>query len=562
MTTLSSTLCAAPALLLLGAVASAQTSVGGQPIGLLQDLGTPAPQVAAPTPDVAAYLAEDEERGHRPLRYGAMVGLGLDLDDGAWTELRDGRRVWRLQIVAPGAQSVALEFDRFVLPQGALLYVYDEEQEMVLGGYTRENVNVDGTFVFEPFPGERLTLELNVPPGAGPAELRTSALIHDYRGIFGLMDGTITVGGDPGTESLGACLVDVNCPEGANWANQKRATMRTLSNGALCSGALLNNTSLDGARYVLTADHCGQVSSTVFTFRYERSGCGSGTAPTTNTVSGCTVLTTSGTYDSRLLRITPSIPQSYNPYYAGWTRTTANSTFAFAMGHPSGGPKKISIDNNGTSSEATQWRVSWNVGTLEGGSSGGPLFDQDGRVKGPACCVNSFVCSGQTAWFGKFSSFYTNNALAQWLDPAGTNPTSLNGFDPFLCSAASTTCFTSPNSVGPGALISFQGTQFVTDNNFTLLCSGLPPNSSGIYFYGQNEIFQSFGNGFRCVGNPVIRLPVQQASEFGEADRTLNLTTTPIQAGQTWLFQYWYRNPAGGGAGFNLSDALVVPFCL
>jgi hypothetical protein len=221
----------------------------------------------------------------------------------------------------------------------------------------------------------------------------------------------------------------------------------------------------------------------------------------------------------------------------------------------------ISVDNNGTNSESALWRVTWNVGTLEGGSSGGPLFDQNGRVKGPACCVNDFVCSGQTAWFGKFSLFYTNNALAQWLDPLGINPTTLDGLDPLVCTAATSTCMTSPNSVGPGAVIGVLGSQFVSQNSFGLLCTGLPPGSSGIFFYGQNETFQGFGNGFRCIGNPVIRLPIQQASEFGEAYRAIDFPSTTIRAGQTWLFQYWYRNPSGGGAGFNLSDAIIVPFC-
>jgi hypothetical protein len=83
--------------------ASAQTSTGGQPQGLLQPLGKPAPVVAVPAPDVEAYRAEDEARNHRPLRYGALVQVGVDIDDGAWTTLRDGSRVWRLQLVSPGA---------------------------------------------------------------------------------------------------------------------------------------------------------------------------------------------------------------------------------------------------------------------------------------------------------------------------------------------------------------------------------------------------------------------------------------------------------------------------
>jgi len=558
--TLSTTARALAALALLAPFAASQTSLGGQPEGLLRPLGASAKLVASSTPDVAKYLAEDEARNHRPLRYGAVVDLSVGIEDGSWITQRDGSRVWRLEVASPGAKSLALEFAEFELPEGARLFVYDVEQELVLGAYTSANRHEDGGFVFEPFPGERLTLEIDVPAGAGDPVLRTKALIHDYRDVFGLMNGSVTVGGN-GQQSLGACLIDVNCTEGANWGDQKRATMRTLSSGALCSGALINNTALDGTRYVLTADHCGQGTATIFTFLYQRAGCGTGAAPQNLTVSGCTILTTSPTYDCRLLRINAAIPLSFQPYWAGWTRTTQSSTFAFAMGHPSGGPKMISIDSNGAFGEQTLWRAAWNAGTLEGGSSGGPLFDQDGRVKGPACCVNDFVCTGQTAWFGRFDKFYTSNSLAQWLDPLGTNPTSLDGIDPAACAQAYSTCFTSPNSVGPGALIGMYGSRSESANDFHLICTGLPPNGSGIFFYGQNEAFQPFGNGYRCIGNPVIRLPIVNASQFGEVTFDVNLPSTQIDAGETWFFQYWYRNPAAGGAGFNLSDAVGVPFC-
>jgi hypothetical protein len=33
-----------------------------------------------------------------------------------------------------------------------------------------------------------------------------------------------------------------------------------------------------------------------------------------------------------------------------------------------------------------------------------------------------------------------------------------------------------------------------------------------------------------------------------------------LQPGSSWNFQFWYRNPAGDGSGFNLSDALHVDF--
>ncbi len=74
-----------------------------------------------------------------------------------------------------------------------------------------------------------------------------------------------------------------------------------------------------------------------------------------------------------------------------------------------------------------------------------------------------------------------------------------------------------------------------------------------------------FGNGFRCITGSTIRLGVTNANLFGEAVEALDLYALPggaqIQAGETRRFQFWYRNPAAGGAGFNSSDLLNVRFC-
>ena len=126
-------------------------------------------------------------------------------------------------------------------------------------------------------------------------------------------------------------------------------------------------------------------------------------------------------------------------------------------------------------------------------------------------------------------------------------------------------CSTSPNSVGPGAVMYSSGSSSVAANDLTLIAIGCPPNTTGLFFYGQTETFVPFGNGNRCVANPFWRLPAQQADFLGDLTRALNLNALPsggqISAGQTWKFQAWYRNPAGGGAGFNTSDGLSVRFC-
>ena len=62
----------------------------------------------------------------------------------------------------------------------------------------------------------------------------------------------------------------------------------------------------------------------------------------------------------------------------------------------------------------------------------------------------------------------------------------------------------------------------------------------------------------------VARLPVTSAS-MGNLAWDLDYTNPPtmfgtIVAGSTWNFQAWYRDPAAGGAFYNLSDGLEVSF--
>jgi hypothetical protein len=75
-----------------------------------------------------------------------------------------------------------------------------------------------------------------------------------------------------------------------------------------------------------------------------------------------------------------------------------------------------------------------------------------------------------------------------------------------------------------------------------------------------------FGDGLRCVAGPFCRLPVTSFDTTGAASFALDVDAPPdpscrITAGDTWFFQLWYRDPAAGGSGFNLSDGLRVGFC-
>jgi len=139
-------------------------------------------------------------------------------------------------------------------------------------------------------------------------------------------------------------------------------------------------------------------------------------------------------------------------------------------------------------------------------------------------------------------------------------------YDPPCTGSAASYCVAAPNSTGVGALIGSTGSLSIAANNFALTCAQLPPNTSHIYFFGPTQIQVPFGNGFRCVGGTATRLnPLLMATPSGTSTRAIDFTVPPvlgnITPGSTHYFQCWYRNPAGGGAAFNLSDGLSVTFC-
>ena len=130
-------------------------------------------------------------------------------------------------------------------------------------------------------------------------------------------------------------------------------------------------------------------------------------------------------------------------------------------------------------------------------------------------------------------------------------------------------CPSAGNSTGVGSLISFSGSQDIPTNTFTLLAAECPPGEMGLFFYGPSEVNVPFFNGFRCVGGPFFRIyPPNQIAGNGQASHHVDFNTPPMNSGagaitpgSTWYFQFWFRDPAAGASGVNLSDGLESTFC-
>ncbi len=137
----------------------------------------------------------------------------------------------------------------------------------------------------------------------------------------------------------------------------------------------------------------------------------------------------------------------------------------------------------------------------------------------------------------------------------------------FVASNPTIYCIAAPNSGSSlGGQISYWGSTSVSNNDLTLIASGIPTNQFGIFYYGPNAIQNTFGNGWRCVGGGVHRMNVMHSGATGSYQKDLDFYGMPpygaaeVDPGETWRFQCWFRDPPAGGATFNLTNAVSVDF--
>lgn len=126
-------------------------------------------------------------------------------------------------------------------------------------------------------------------------------------------------------------------------------------------------------------------------------------------------------------------------------------------------------------------------------------------------------------------------------------------------------CLTTPNSVGAGGRMGFDGSASLAANDLTLKADQLPAGQPGLFFYGRDQVQVPFGNGLRCAGGQIVRLPLTMTTAAGAVAFDVDSSALPggdvIAVGEYVYFQYWYRDPAAGGPAFSFTDGLAARFC-
>ena len=333
--------------------------------------------------DHEALKAEDAVQGvqHKRLRVGVVRSIGAELRRGRWHRLPDGRSLWTWSLVSPGAWGIRVHVDQANLPVNAELRVWAPGLDAVEGAFTGRGPRNDGAYWTGTLPGPQVVVEYVAPRGAtltAEPPFVVDSVVHFYRDILKL---------DQDAEE-GLCHNDSTCSPA--WAEIRKSVARITfvenQTGFLCTGQLLNNAANDFTPFFLTANHCiasDPVANTLEAFWLYQTATCNGSAPSLATVprsmnadflAGSNANTEA---DASLLMLLGALPEDL--FWTGWTtEPIAPGTPSTCIHHPEGTFKRISFGTRGIQLDSPDlWRIDWDDGPTEPGSSGSGLWRND-----------------------------------------------------------------------------------------------------------------------------------------------------------------------------------------
>ena len=482
--------------------------------------------VVVASPDMVQIMNEDasDEKNGELYKVARILDVNMNMDNCGTTDiLADGTKVWRVRIVSEGAVALKIMCPEFYIPQGAELFLYNENRQQLVSVNTKDNPQFGTYYSPKMIQGDALYMEYVQPASVtGNPVINMDRLCYFYRGVDAFV-GYYANKRDTGFGESLSCEINVNCPLGNDWQVQKKGVAEIFViagwSAGFCSGTLVNNTANDGTPYFLTADHCGGVDGAnsfnnwEFYFNFESPNCNNPTSePDYDVVTGCTLRArpsgqqASGT-DFLLLELntTEDNLETIGAYYNGWDRSTETTSNAIGIHHPAGDIKKISSITSEltfstfqqTNTQNGHWRATWSAqtGFTEGGSSGSPLFRGSNKlVMGTLSGGPDYNCSSPASMlydvYGRFDLHWENggtsnaNRLKPWLDPNNTGAETCEGRypnsgpnppDPTTLNADFTG---TPTTLGVGGTVAFRDASTGNPTSWSWTFQGGNPSTS------------------------------------------------------------------------------------
>ena len=152
--------------------------------------------------------------------------------------------------------------------------------------------------------------------------------------------------------------------------------------------------------------------------------------------------------------------------------------------------------------------------------------------------------------FASSSGDCNNNGIPDACDIATGTSADANGNGiPDECECVTAAyCPAAPNSTGVGAAFASTGGCTIAPSNLEFEVVQLPPGQPGYFIASQTQGSAAVGQGTLCLAGSIYRFNafVQFADPGGAIQFEPDLTSPPpgmsVAAGQTWNFQYWYRD--------------------
>ena len=177
-----------------------------------------------PAPNMQDIQAEDVIRDKKGMLYRIGVASYTNLSEsnsGVWNTLDNGDKVWQLGIKNPGAEALSFIFNDFKLSPGSSFWVQNKQGDKVSKVITEKDQLEDFQQHIALCFGDELTLVLLDKFGQQSSKFFLNRVVYNYR----------STGNNNGPQKLndsGSCNVNVNCPEGTNYQDEKRGIARIL----------------------------------------------------------------------------------------------------------------------------------------------------------------------------------------------------------------------------------------------------------------------------------------------------------------------------------------------
>jgi hypothetical protein len=401
-------------------------------------------------------LIEDEYKRReshpdQPIQFASKISQPINIVTRAlWEYTDDNLFVGKLRLHSPDAYSINVFLSHFKIGQATTVNLYNPVTGYSHREFTESDVESHQQLWSPIVKGDHLMIEIvTTEEDRDNLDIQLESVFHDYIGFDQVFERGVS----------GSCNVDVACGAADGYPEVDQFRQQISSVGAyhfngqeVCSGVAINNTEQDCTPYFLTANHCGispaTAASMVVYWNYENSYCrqpdstesgqnGDGSLSQYNT--GAIFRAKELRSDFALVELDDPIDPGYQVYLSGWYRGTDLPETTIAIHHPSVAEKRISFDYDLPEIDYTSVSLGyrlrvlgWDLGSTEAGSSGCPIFNQDGLVVGQLVGGTASCDNDEWDLFGWFHKSWDGNnsnttRLKDWLDPRGENIEELAG---------------------------------------------------------------------------------------------------------------------------------------